>query len=159
MNFRKAKETDLDRVAALYAGAIGTEGCTWSENYPTREDMEKDFQARSLYVLEVDGQVVGAASVAPEHDLDVVDCWSRVDGIYHEIARVVVDRSCAGQGYAVKMLALLLEELKVSGCRMVHLAVGCHHGAAIRTYEKLGFTFLKQCLLFEHDYYLCEKAL
>ena len=76
-----------------------------------------------------------------------------------EIARVVVDRSCAGQGYAVKMLALLLEELKVSGCCMVHLAVGCHHGAAIRTYEKLGFTFLKQCPLFGHDYYLCEKAL
>ena len=159
MTFREAKAEDLAQIAALYAGAIGTEGCTWSENYPTEEDIHADFQAGGLYVLEDGGRVIGAASVASEHELDDLDCWSLADGTHREIARVVISRNYAGQGLAGQMLSLLLEELRNSGCRGVHLAVACQNRAAIRTYEKLGFAFLRECQLFGHDFFLCEKTL
>ena len=159
MIFRKASAGDLAQIAVLYTSAIGTEGCTWDQEYPGELEIHGDFAAGGLYVLEEESCVIGAVSVVPENELDELGCWELTDGSQREIARVVIARGHAGRGLAGRMLSRLFEELKASGCHGVRLAVACGNGAAIRTYQKLGFTFLGECEMYGSRYYLCEKEL
>lgn len=38
---RKAEETDKNQILALYHSLIGTEGCTWSLEYPYQSRFRK----------------------------------------------------------------------------------------------------------------------
>ena len=159
MTFRKAEKADLPQVAALYTAAIGTEGCTWNMDYPGEPELRTDFQSGCLYVLTEGAEIIGAASVMAENELDGLACWEVTDGAQREIARVVIAGSHWGRGLAERMLRQLFALLKADGCSAVHLAVACGNGAAVRTYEKLGFTFLREHEMYGNRYFLCEKNL
>lgn len=157
MTFRKAEKADLPQVGALYTAAIGTEGCTWNRDYPGEMELQGDFAAGCLYVLTEGAEIIGAASVIPENELDGLDCWEVTDGGQREIARVVIAAGYRGRGLAEHMLRQLFALLEAGGCSAVRLAVACGNGAAMRTYEKLDFAFLREHEMYGNRYWLCEK--
>ena len=157
MIFRGAISDDLPQITNLYRAAIGTPGCTWSENYPGSFELEHDFASGNLYVLSEGETVVGAVSVVSPNELDSAYAWEEQNA--KEIARVVISRDYGGRGLAVQMLHRLFEKLKQEGCDAIHLSAACCNHAAIKTYRRLGFSFLAQADLYGNRYYLCEKKL
>ena len=158
MELRKALSYELSQIAALYRSAIGTPGCTWNGDYPGAFELEHDFQGGNLYVLTNRAGVIGAVSLVQPRELDGCADWECRENAA-EIARVVIGRDFAGHGLAVTMLKMLFIRLKEKGCGAVHLSVAKCNPAAIRTYRKLGFTFLDERDMYGHSYYLCELIL
>jgi len=159
MIVRLAEKGDLTAVFSLYKEAVGRDGCAWDEEYPGEFWLGKDFETGNLYVLADEKNApVGAASVVYENELNDQADWSEKDNA-REIARVVIGKAYAGQGLAAFMLEKLFDRLKASGVRAVHLSVSDQNPPAIKTYLKLGFSFLGECDMYEHHFYLCEKIL
>ncbi len=157
MTFRNAISDDLPQIASLYRAAIGTPGCTWNENYPGAFELEHDFASGNLYVLSEGKTVIGAVSVVSPNELDNTCAWEVQNA--KEIARVVISQDYQGRGLAVQMLSRLFEKLHQEGCSAMHLSAACCNAAAIKTYQRLGFSFLAQADLYGHRFYLCEKKL
>ena len=158
MEFRNARTQELSQITALYRAAIGTPGCTWSEEYPGALELAQDFQGGNLYVLILNGTLAGGVSVVVPNELDGLAPWKCRENAA-EIARVVIAREAAGQGLAVTMLHALFEKLRGEGFGAVHLSVAKCNPAAIRTYRKLGFSFLAEREMYGHTYHLCELIL
>lgn len=159
MLLRKARENELGSVLKLYRAAIGTEGCTWTEDYPDEQELSCDFGADCLYVLTNDDVVIGAVSVVPENELDDLDCWRIKSGAHREIARIVVSADNRGKGCARAMLTQLFSVLSRQSCDSVRLLVARDNKAAIKLYKALGFSFIGECHRYGHHFYICEKAL
>ncbi len=155
---KQAEEKDVSEAVSLYSDAVGREGCTWNEYYPTREDARCDFEHDCLYVFVSDGKIVGAVSVVPENELDSLECW-KINEDVREIARVTVSKELSGQGLGAKMVGELLCVLKNGGFRAVHILAAKQNAAALKTYKKLGFEFVGECFMYGNDYFAAEKIL
>ncbi len=155
--FRTAKETDRGDVYSLYKTAIGSEGCVWNELYPSMNEINEDLAANSLFVLESEGNIIGAISVVPENELDGMDCWQFENAA--EIARVVVHSAYRGKNLAAFMVSETEKRLLADGCRAIHLSVAKKNTAAYKTYINKGFKTVGEAKLYCGDYYLMEKEL
>lgn len=157
LTLRRGTAADAERVLDLYRAAVGRPGCTWDEEYPGQDTIEEDLRSGGLYVCEADGEIIGAASVVGENELDDLECWRRHDGKHREIARITVAQQYAGMGLACQMLMSLFEILQSGGCTSVRLLVAKCNPAALRTYEKLGFAYLASCEMYGNEYFAGEK--
>lgn len=138
MIFRNAISDDLPQIASLYRAAMVTPGCTWDESYPGAFELEHDFASGNLYVLSEGETVIGAVSVVSPNELDDAYAWEIQNA--REIARVVIFQDYRGRGLAVQMLSLLFEDLRQKGCTAIHLSAACCNAAAIKIYQRLGFS-------------------
>lgn len=48
MTFAQASGSDKTAILAIYRSAIGTEGCTWSMDYPNEEILQEDYRNQGL---------------------------------------------------------------------------------------------------------------
>lgn len=156
MKLRKAEKSEIGIVAAMYKSVIGVNNSVWDENYPSEADAKNDWSNGNLYVLEKDGEIIGACSVESEGEFRELSCWKIDDGTQREIARIVISTAHQGHGYAKKMVKALIDELAANGCKSVHLLVAKSNPAAVNTYKSLGFDFVGECFAFGHDYYAAE---
>ncbi len=154
---RHAELYDLNDVYRLYRSSVGREGCAWDEEYPGTLELQQDFAGNNLYVLSDGCHILGAVSVVQPPELADESCWFNLK--HAEIARVVVDASISGRGYASFMLRELFALLKRKGIESIRLSVSLGNEAALRLYQKLDFQFLMRKELYGGTYYLCEKIL
>ena len=159
MDLRLASASDVDGVVKIYDSVRGVGFCVWNENYPTYEHAARDQAAQCLYVLTVDGEIVGCASVEPVAEDDDLPFWRINDGMHREISRIAISPRFQGKGYAAKMVDMLLGELASKGVSSVHLLAAKANPPAYRTYRALGFDFIGECYRYGSDYYVCEKIL
>ena len=59
MVFRKAKEEEKEDIFLLYRSVVGMPFCVW-DDYPGRDEIEEDMAAGTLFVLEMEGKLLGA---------------------------------------------------------------------------------------------------
>jgi len=157
---RKAKNTDVDTVVQLYRSVVGQEHCVWDEAYPTRENAETDCRNGGLYVAEdTEGSVIASLSIEHEPELSALPFWNCPFEQAAEIARVVVAPALQGKGLAAGMLKRLFPQLRNEGYTSVRLLVSTENPAAMKTYQKLGFTFLTRCREYDLDFFACELSL
>ncbi len=150
---RHARADELDTVLALYKSVLGTPFCVWNDEYPSRLELDHDFETENLYVLAENGRIVGAVSVVPENELDHLDCWRVRDGSQVELARIVISLDCRGRGLAAVMLGQLIPRIG----RTVHISAAVTNTPALKTYKKLGFDIMGEAELYGGRYYLLER--
>ncbi len=75
MVFRKTVKNEAKNIVFLYKSVIGMPFCTWDETYPGEEEIKDDLSSETLYILEDDGELIGAISIVPENELDAFNCW------------------------------------------------------------------------------------
>lgn len=156
MIFRKAKKSEKQIILNLYESVKGTEFCFWDEQYPGKIEAEADLEAGTLYVLEQNGEIIGAASAVPENELDYFDCW-QVRENAREFARVALAPAYMGRGLSKHLIACVLDEIKKSGAAAVHISVVTSNIPAVKLYRSSGFDFLGETDLYGLRFYLCEK--
>ncbi|WP_174733021.1 GNAT family N-acetyltransferase [Mesobacillus harenae] len=110
MNIRLAKEQDLPRIMEMVKISImimkSENSDQWTEEYPLTKDFEKDLNEGSLYVADLNGEVVGAITVdqiQPEEYLEAD--WRRKDEPFFVFHRLVVDSEIRGAGIASQLIS------------------------------------------------------
>lgn len=157
MIFLQAQKEDKEEILGLYRSAIGSVGCTWSEEYPSYEHTEGDLERGDLFCLKSkDGEVIGAISIDADDMVDTLNCWTEGGA---ELSRLVVRESYQNRGIAGELLKGAMEVLKERGYSYVHFLVSKNHEKALRAYNKLGFDNVGESDLYEGDWWCYEKKL
>lgn len=158
--FSLAKEEDLPDILALYRAAIGTEGCTWTLDYPNEDILNDDFRRGNLFCMkDQKDEIVGVISVDVDEAVAALSCWTKELRPAAELARLAVKESCQNQGIARLLLQAAMKELAGRGCRGVHFLVSKTNTKAIRSYDKLEFEVRGACNLYGTDWWCYEKEL
>ena len=158
MVFREAEEREAKTVADLYRSVIGLPFCTWDESYPGEEEIRGDLAAKTLFVLEEGGEVIGAISIVPENELDDQPCWRETENA-GEFARVVIRPDHQHEGLSRFLVDGVLREFRKRGAAAVHLSVAKVNTPAQKLYRSVGFEFCGEADMYGNSYYLCEKKL
>lgn len=82
----------------------------------------------SVFIAERDGEVVGTAAVAPHGPGEV------------ELLKVTVADDVRGQGLGRRLVEACLDRARAMGARSVMLVSSTRLQAALRLYERMGFT-------------------
>lgn len=135
MTIRPALESDLDAINAIYNHYVLTSTCTYQEEPSTGEERLAWFRGRSeahpVVVAEVDGEVVGWASLSPFRDRSA----------YRRTVEASIyirhDRQRLGIGRA--LLLDLIDRARALGHRALIGGVSAEQEASIRLQESLGF--------------------
>ncbi len=158
MVFREAEKCEAATVADLYRSVTGLPFCTWDETYPGEEEIRGDLEAGTLFVLEEEGEVIGAISIVPENELDEQPCWKETKNA-GEFARVVIRPDHQHEGLSRYLVDGVIREFRKRGAAAVHLSVAKINTPAQRLYRSAGFEFCGEADMYGNSYYLCEKIL
>ena len=154
---------DGEEIMSLYREAIGSPGCTWSEEYPNQEILEKDIRRHALFcVKDETGKILGALSMDEDPEVDALKNWSfrKEDGVKAtEIARLVIRESCRNRKLAGKMLGCLVEKLREEAYEFAYFLVAQKNERAIRAYRGLAFSERGEAELFGEKWFCFEKKL
>lgn len=160
MIFQKATKEDVNEISALYREAIGTDGCTWSLDYPNAEITRGDLERGDLFCMKTEeGEIVGAISVDDDKLVEELSCWSVDWKPGAELSRLVVKENYQNQSVARRLLTYAMEELRHRGYKGVHFLVSPGNERALRSYAKLEFTNCGECDLYDHHWFCYEKRL
>lgn len=160
LHFQKADHEDVNEISALYRAAIGTDGCTWSEDYPNADITQSDWERGDLFCIKSEeDEIVGAIAVDEDLCVDVLSCWSSEWKPAAEVARLVVKQEFQNQGIARMLLTEAMAELKSRGFQSVRFLVSPGNERALRSYAKLDFTHCGDCDLYDHHWFCYEKKL
>ena len=87
---RHAQTGDLEQLLTMYRElrVSGMPGITWSEAYPSDDDIRNDLTQHALYVLEWQGEVVASLATEMDEVKDLVPCDPQA--VSCEISRVAV---------------------------------------------------------------------
>ena len=157
--FRPGTESDEKKIFGLYRAAIGTEGCTWNAEYPTMEILRDDIRRDAVFVMEQNGEIVGAISIDDDPQTDALSVWDIELRPAAEISRVVVSDACRGCGIAPAMFCELHKVLRYRNYRSVHYLVSPGNKKALHAYESLEYQRVGEADLYDHRWYCDEKAL
>lgn len=160
MKFVLAEEKDKKEVLALYRSMIGSEGCTWTMDYPNEDNLEDDFGRNALFTLKNEGgEIVGVISIDDDASVEALDCWSAKLQPSAELARLAVKKSYQNQGLARLLLKSAMEELRKRGCKSVHFLVSKTNYRAINSYSEIGFDIKGESDLYGEHWLCYEKKL
>lgn len=155
----RASYSDAAIAAMIYDRVRGKDGSVWDDGYPTLSHATADAEAGCLYLLYEGAIAVGCVSVEPISEDNDLAFWEIRDETHREISRVAIIPERRGRSLSGKMVSMLLELLRESGVRSVHLLCAVQNEAAKRVYESLGFVFRGECFRYGHDYLGYEMIL
>lgn len=164
---RRAKILEIPGILAITAACSKhmTEKniFQWNQHYPSKQDFEKDIERSELYVLEMDGQIIGTIVISIHMD----DVYAQVDWLTRDEDHIYVHRLAVlpdfqGKGFARQLMDFAETKARQKGCVSVRLDTfsknqrnQSFYGA--RGYQKLGdIIFPKQS---EHPFYCYELVL
>ena len=156
--FRKAEKGEAGTVMDLYKAVIGTPYCTWDDSYPGEFEITEDLSSRTLYVLEEDGELIGAISIVPENEIDDFDCW-RIKKNAREFARVVLRPDHQHKGLSIYLVEGIIKEFEKQGVAAAHIAVAKNNIPAQKLCRKANFDFCGEADMYGHSFFLCERVL
>jgi len=144
-SIRKASESDLPTVmklleeVKLHLTGIGIH--QWDENYPTGEDVETDIGNQSLYLCLLDERIIGFfvldSQAIPEY---LTGNWQHTELPYFVLHRLCISPGFQGQGLGTKAVLAAESILREQGIAVLRLDAFSKNPAALRLYEKLGYT-------------------
>lgn len=120
---RKASEQDLDKLTRFY---LGTDGFEEMPEYQVRYAMQNRVTALRTYVLELDSQIVSAASTSAETEYQAM-----IGGVWTACEK----RNC---GYSTAVVYNLTKDLLAEG-KAPYLFYLQNNFAAGKVYEKIGY--------------------
>lgn len=160
LKFERATLNDRNEILALYRSVVGSEFCTWTENYPCETDIDGDLSRDALFCLRnTDEEIVGVISIDQDEAVEALSCWSRSLQPSAELSRLGVKPEYQNQGIARLLLRCGMEELRSQGKKSVHFLVCKTNLKALRSYDKLHFDVVGECSMYGEEWWCYEKKL
>ena len=159
--FREAAASDLEGVMALYRSCTAfspTHGNdNWSEAYPNREFAEEDLASHGLFVLEHQGEIIGAISLVPEDDWDELPVWTGDRSC--NLSRLCIRPQLQKLHLAERMMEEISRVAKERGYRSTRHGSLISNVASNRLYERMGYHNRGKASLYGHEYWCFERIL
>ncbi len=156
-DFCTAQMEDAQEILAFYHSFIGSEGCTWDEEYPAMEHVRMDIEKENLFLVKDSVGIVATISIDSDDKVDALANWTITNS--KEAARLAVRPDRQGQSIAREMLKLLMEELKARGYEGIHFLVSPGNPAALASYRKLFFENRGLVHMYDRDWFCYEKKI
>ena len=169
MEFARATVAQIDAVEDLVTQCReelnGRNILQWDEHYPNRSYFQQALEKDQLFVLKDDDSVTGVVVLdegqAPEWNPIV---WQDGPGPILVVHSLAVLPASQGKGYGSSLLAYCEAFAHANGYRSVRLDAYSGNKAALRFYDRHGYTFQGEIeLTFKpagHQRYFCyEKRL
>lgn len=156
---REAAMKDKRAIAELYKSLYGSEGCTWSDEYPNAEIIEHDIENKSLFVLESGNEIIGAISIESDSEHLRANVWSDRVKNPCSLGRLAVRRDMQGRGLAKKLMFFAINRIKELGFDSVVLLVCGKNKKAAKLYETCGFEFRGKLDMYDYVWDAYEKIL
>ena len=159
LEIRKAKIEELDEIFAIYKSLLGFEGCLWNEYYPSIDDIRKDIELDTMYILKLEDEIIASAHAGIDEELFKLDFFSKDVKKPRDLARVAVAREYQKQGFARKLIKYIEDELKKQDVDYMFLTVGKSNFKACNLYKSIGYEIKGEKTEFDIDWYCQEKKL
>lgn len=154
--FSLANNDEIPEIVSIYHSLVGTLGCTWDFDYPSRASAESDINNKSLYVLKKDDKIVAVASVGEFNELEDLQ-WTPKRP--YELARIGVMPAMQKQGIGSIILLNIIEMVKGKGFDGIRMLVSKTNPAALALYDKNGFERCGEVFRFDIDFYCYQITL
>jgi ribosomal protein S18 acetylase RimI-like enzyme len=156
--FRLAEQGDEVNILKLYRSIVGTEGCTWDEEYPSMLNILADIEMKSLYcVTDHSGEIIAAVAAGPFDELNDLIWDSRLKNPC-ELARIGVLPLFQRSGIASKLLGQVLQDCKRRGYDGMRFLVSKTNYNVLALYHKFGFQEVGEVFRYGHDFYCYNKV-
>lgn len=157
---RRGTAADVPAVTALWQSLVGSEGCTWDEEYPGKEEAEEDAVQGALYVLSTDeGEIIGAMAAGADSELWQYEFWSRDIQRHCGCARLGISKAYQNRGLAEFLFSEVEKDVLVRGYDGIGFLVSPNNPKALAVYAKMNYDKVGQCVLYEQDWFCYEKKL
>lgn len=158
--FALATEEDQDEILSLYRSVIGTEGCTWSMEYPNEDTLKEDLNRQNIFCMKNQrDEIVGTISIDVDEEVGKLSCWAKDLQPAAELARLGVKKQYQNMRIAKLLLESAMRELTRRGYKGVHFLVSKTNERAIRAYAGMGFRVSGECNLYGENWWCYEKEL
>ena len=157
---RRATESDVSAVAALWRSLVGTDGCTWDEEYPGIEEAQEDAAHGDLYVLCTDeNKIIGAMAAGEDSELCQYDFWSDDINRHCFCSRLGIAAAYQNRGLAGFRFSEVEKDVFKRGYDGIGFLVSPENLKALSVYDKLDYVKVGECALYEQDWFCYEKKL
>ncbi len=159
INIRMANSKDENEILEIYHSLIGTLGCTWSEEYPSMEDIRNDISKKSLYVMCDKNKIIAVAAAGKDTELEDLTCWSRDIKQPCDLARIGVLKEFQNRGLAKKLVKYIENDVKKRGFDGIHFLVSKTNPSALSIYNKLGYKSCGETNMYDISWFCYEKPI
>lgn len=159
----RATAADAEAVFALYRSLIHAPHSTWSEDYPTQADVERDVaHGWTMTMRDQTDRIVAAIALLPgeeEAEFEGIAPWYSDVERWACPARLGVALDQQGKGIAGRMLAAAIEAAREAGCEAVRFLVAKSNPVAQKAYSRLGFDICGEHEMWGHWWLCYQKRL
>lgn len=149
LNFRKATYDDIEQIAEIYSELHsmeekGLSSIGWVRNvYPVRETAEAALKRNDLFVLEVDGRIVGSAIINKQQvEQYQFGKWnhSPCDEEITVLHTLVISPEASGRGYGKAFVDYYEKYAVETNSPYLRIDTNEKNIKAREMYKKLGYT-------------------
>jgi ribosomal protein S18 acetylase RimI-like enzyme len=159
--FGLASSKDADEILLLYHSLIGTPGCTWHMDYPAMENIRDDISAASLYCLrDESGRIVAVAAAGKSDELEHDHIpWDAHMKNPCDLARIGTLPTLQRKGLGTLLMMHILQDVQKRGFDSIRMLVSKTNPAALKLYDKMGFTCCGETYKYDIDFFCYELVL
>lgn len=167
MNIRLATRKDLAQVLQLFESAkrwMINQGINqWDQDYPTSDVIEKDVNAKTLFVAFTEYQeLVGAITLDNHQDPEYDDVnWKHKEIKSLTVHRLCIDPEKGRRGFGLALMQFAETHAKEQGCCSIRLDSYSLNPINLAFYKKLGYNHVGQVFFNRRPdpFYCFEKFL
>lgn len=135
----------------------------WNDHYPSQNAFEKDIEREELFVLELDGSIIGTIVISTLMDEEYVPItWLSPNGNNLYIHRLSVHPKCQRMGYAQQLMDFAERYAKANNFTSVRLDTFSQNRRNQKFYETRGYQKLEDIYFpkqSEHPFHCYELLL
>lgn len=166
MIIRQANQIDLKNIMDMYkscvAGMQKNNIDQWDENYPNAEIISSDLKAKTYYVSEIEGEIVGGINIDQEQDPTYLEIdWDDKTASFLVVHRLAVKEEFWSQKIGKKLMDFAENLVLEKKLKSIRLDTYSNNPKAIHFYKNLGYNQLGTINLKPNKkhYYCFEKLL
>lgn len=144
---RKANTSDIGNIMLMYKscvkGMIANGIDQWDESYPNTDIILADIKARTYYIAEINGEIVGGINIDEKQDPTYLDInWEDKTNSFLVVHRLAVKEENWGDGVGKELMLFVEDVVNEEGYQSIRLDTYSGNPKAMEFYNKLGYTEL-----------------
>ena len=147
MIIRKANKSDLGNIMLMYNSCVNgmlKNGIDqWDSSYPNFDVIITDLKARTYFVAEENGEIIGGINIDENQDKTYLTIdWADKTNQFLVVHRLAVVEENWGDGIGKKLMLFVEEVVVEEGYQSIRLDTYSGNPKAMEFYRRLGYTEL-----------------